>query len=114
MNRHRRTDLASLGGELSATTSKHTVLMVTKGESSANYTVVVHLADKHGNNSLFNNTSRPSLPAGVECLMGRHIESMGEKNKDSYLKKKALKTATKKQRGQKQRTDKREDGRNEM
>lgn len=59
MYEHQRTDLAIHRGELSATTSKHRVLVViTKGQSSANYTVVVHLADKRGNNSPYNNTSR--------------------------------------------------------
>ena len=58
---HRRSDLASRRGELSATTSKRGVLVViTKGQSSANYTAVVHLADKRGNNSLFNSTSSQS------------------------------------------------------
>lgn len=54
---HWRTDLASHRGELSATTSEHRVLVViAEWQSSANYAVVVHLADKHENNSLFNKT----------------------------------------------------------
>lgn len=68
MHSHRRTDPASRGGELSATTSKHGVLgVIAKGESSANYTVVVHLADKHRNNHVF-------LP-GAECLMNEYKQS---------------------------------------
>lgn len=76
MHSHRRTDPASRGGELSATTSKHGVLgVIAKGESSANYTVVVHLADKHRNNHVFINTfHRPFLP-GAECLMNEFKQS---------------------------------------
>lgn len=53
MYRHRRTDLASRRGELSASTSKHgAVVVIAKGQRSDNYSVVVHLADEHENSPL--------------------------------------------------------------
>lgn len=72
MHGHRRTDLTNCRGELSTTTSKHRVLVViTKGKSSPNYTVVVHLADEHRNSSLLNDTSNPALLSGAESSMNK-------------------------------------------
>lgn len=74
-----RSDLACRRGELSATTSKHRALaVITQGQRSANYTLVVHLADKRRNNSLFSNTWAAVLPS-EECLMNKPLYDVRQK-----------------------------------
>lgn len=64
-------------------------MVITKGKSSPNYNVVVHLADEHRNNSPLNDTSNPAWSSGAQSPMNKtnnRIKSIYKSSDDGNKK----------------------------